>query len=151
MRNMNTCNYGVAIGRLVRQPKVYENRDGSHKVLYTLAVNRNFQNKEGRRDSDFVNLEAFLPAGRKVDQSVYSRLRVGELVAVRHQSAHPGCRAAGRQVPDRRPARPRQRDRRAEGRHRAAGGRQSSLLTTLTGGALTAPPRKKAAIKQKRS
>lgn len=84
MRNMNTCNYGVAIGRLVRQPKVYKNRDGSHKVLYTLAVNRNFQNKEGRRDSDFVNLEAFLPAGRKVDQSVYSRLRVGELVAVHY-------------------------------------------------------------------
>lgn len=84
MRNMNTCNYGVAIGRLVRQPKVYENRDGSHKVLYTLAVSRNFQNKEGRRDSDFVNLEAFLPAGRQVEQSVYSRLRVGELAAVRY-------------------------------------------------------------------
>lgn len=84
MRNMNTCNYGVAIGRLVRQPKVYENRDGSHKVLYTLAVSRNFQNKEGRRDSDFVNLEAFMPAGRQVEQSVYSRLRVGELAAVRY-------------------------------------------------------------------
>ena len=84
MRNMNTCNYGVAIGRLVRQPKVYENRDGSHKVLYTLAVSRNFQNKEGKRDSDFVNLEAFLPARSQVDQSVYSRLRVGELVAARY-------------------------------------------------------------------
>ena len=84
MCNMNTCNYGVAIGRLVRQPKVYENRDGSHKVLYTLAVSRNFQNKEGKRDSDFVNLEAFLPAARQVDQSVYSHLRVGELVAARY-------------------------------------------------------------------
>lgn len=84
MRNMNTRNYGVVIGRLVRQPKVYENRDGSHKVLYTLAVTRNFSNKEGKRDSDFVNLEAFLPARSQPDQSVYSCIRVGELVAVRY-------------------------------------------------------------------
>ena len=33
MFNMNICNYGIAIGRLVRQPKVYENKDGSHKIL----------------------------------------------------------------------------------------------------------------------
>ncbi|WP_294549253.1 single-stranded DNA-binding protein [uncultured Pseudoflavonifractor sp.] len=84
MNNMNTRNYGVVIGRLVRQPKVYENRDGSHKVLYTLAVSRNFSNKEGKRDSDFVNLEAFLPARSRLDQSVYSCIRVGELMAVRY-------------------------------------------------------------------
>lgn len=84
MPGMNICNYGVAIGRLVRPPRIYENRDGSHKVLYTLAVRRDFLNKEGKRDADFVDLEAFLPAGSPPEQSVYGKLRVGTLLAARY-------------------------------------------------------------------
>lgn len=84
MFNMNICNYGVAIGRLVRQPKVYENKDGSHKIFYTLAVRRGFPNKKGKRDADFVNLETYLPASNTLEQSIYSRLRVGTMLAARY-------------------------------------------------------------------
>lgn len=84
MFNMNICNYGVAIGRLVRQPKVYENKDGSHKILYTLAVRRAFPGKKGRQDADFVNLETFLPADSPLEQSIYSRLQTGTMLAARY-------------------------------------------------------------------
>lgn len=84
MFNMNICNYGVAIGRLVRQPKVYENKDGSHKILYTLAVRRAFPGKKGKQDADFVNLETFLPADSPLEQSIYSRLQVGTMLAARY-------------------------------------------------------------------
>lgn len=82
--NMNTKNYGVAIGRLVRPPKCYENKDGSHKLLYTLAVNRNYLGKDGKRGADFLNLETYLPPKTPVEQTVYSKLCPGELVAVRY-------------------------------------------------------------------
>ena len=84
MFSMNICNYGVAIGRLVRQPKVYENKDGSHKIFYTLAVRRAFPGKKGKRDADFVNLETFLPADSPLEQSIYSRLQVGTMLAARY-------------------------------------------------------------------
>ena len=84
MPSMNICNYGVAIGRLVRPPKIYENRDGSHKVRYTLAVRRDFVNREGKRDADFIDLEAFLPVSKPPEQSIYSKLRVGTLLAARY-------------------------------------------------------------------
>lgn len=84
MSGMNICNYGVAIGRLVRPPKIYENRDGSHKVRYTLAVKRDFKSREGKQDADFIALEAFLPAGSPPEQSIYSKLRVGTMLAARY-------------------------------------------------------------------
>ena len=82
MNNVNSRNYGMVIGRLARAPKVYENRDGSHKVFYTLAAPRNFTNKEGKREADFVKLEAFLPAKVQVEQSVFGKMKTGELIAV---------------------------------------------------------------------
>ena len=84
MSGMNICNYGVAIGRLVHPPKIYENRDGSHKVRYTLAVKRDFKSREGKQDTDFIDLEAFLPAGSPPEQSIYSKLRVGTMLAARY-------------------------------------------------------------------
>ena len=81
MMNMNIRNHGTVIGRLVRDPKFFSNQDGSRKAVFTLAANRNYKNKEGKRDSDFIPLEAFISS--KVPQhSVYDLIHQGDLVAI---------------------------------------------------------------------
>lgn len=47
------------IGRLTRDPEVRYNADNKAVARYTLAINRNFKNKDGNYDADFINCVTF--------------------------------------------------------------------------------------------
>lgn len=75
----NIRNYGIVTGRLVRDPKIYNNREGSRKVLFTVAVLDNYKSKDGHYHSQFVSLEAFVP-GKQKDNGVYGYINSGDLI-----------------------------------------------------------------------
>lgn len=77
---MNIRNFGVAEGRLTRDPYIVENTDGSKKVMLTVAAQNDFKNKDGKRDSQFISLEGFIPAGK--DTGVYTLLHKGDMVGL---------------------------------------------------------------------
>lgn len=50
----------ILMGRLVKDPDIkYYGEDNKASMKGTLAVNRNFKNKEGNYDADFINISAF--------------------------------------------------------------------------------------------
>lgn len=81
---MNTRNFGIAEGRLTRNPAILMNKDGSAKVKLTIAAQDNFQNKDsGKRGSQFINLDAFVRA-EKVDTCVYNAMHEGDLICAHY-------------------------------------------------------------------
>ncbi|MFD7853523.1 single-stranded DNA-binding protein [Streptomyces microflavus] len=77
----NPRNNGTIVGRLANDPKVFENKDGSKKVLFTLYVDRNFTNAQNQRDSDAVPVEAFVRAQAQ-GLGPYANIHRGDLVAI---------------------------------------------------------------------
>ncbi len=49
----------VLVGRLTRDPEVRTMPSGNQVASFTLAINRNFRNKEGNIDADFINVSVF--------------------------------------------------------------------------------------------
>ena len=49
----------VLVGRLTRDPEVRTNSSGISSARFTVAVNRNYKNREGQYDADFVSCVAF--------------------------------------------------------------------------------------------
>lgn len=49
----------VLVGRLTRDPENRSNSAGVSNARFTLAVNRNFKNKDGNYDADFISCVAF--------------------------------------------------------------------------------------------
>lgn len=79
---MNMRNFGIAEGRLTRDITVFENSDGSHKVMLTIAAQDNFKGRDGSRKSQYISLEAFVPAGPGL--GVYEHLSKGDMVGVEY-------------------------------------------------------------------
>ncbi|MGI8307036.1 single-stranded DNA-binding protein [Saccharopolyspora hattusasensis] len=79
----NPRNNGQLIGRLARDPKVFENADGSKKVLFTVYADRNYFNKQNERESDAIPVEAFVRA-QVQDLGPYANIHKGDLVAIGH-------------------------------------------------------------------
>ncbi|PUB32542.1 single-stranded DNA-binding protein [Promicromonospora sp. AC04] len=77
----NPRNNGTVVGRLANDPKVFENKDGSKKVLFTVFADRNYTNAQNERQSDGIPVEAFV---RSQTQGLgpYSNIHKGDLVAV---------------------------------------------------------------------
>lgn len=78
MRNIR--NYGIVTGRLTKDPVFYSNSDGSQKVKFTVAAQDHFTDGEGNRGSQFLPLEAFIPASQK-GNGVYGYMNKGDLVS----------------------------------------------------------------------
>lgn len=78
MFNLN--NYGVATGRLTADPFVYQNTDGSQKVRITLAASDNYKNADGKRSTQFLPFEAFIPAERNL--GVFGMIHSGDKISV---------------------------------------------------------------------
>lgn len=76
---INASNFGVATGRLARDPKILVNDNGSRKVLMTLMVRRNFK-QNGEYLSDAISLEAYLPETFKAP--VYDMIHKGDQISV---------------------------------------------------------------------
>lgn len=49
----------IGIGRLTKNPELRSTQSGLKVASFTLAINRNFKNKEGKYDADFLNCQAF--------------------------------------------------------------------------------------------
>lgn len=56
----NAANTGTLIGRLAADPRVFNNSDGSKKVVFTLYVDRAYKTSDGKTLSDQVPVEAFV-------------------------------------------------------------------------------------------
>lgn len=48
-------NQTVIVGRLVRDPELYETENGNKVTNITLAVPRNYKNSNGEYDTDFIS------------------------------------------------------------------------------------------------
>lgn len=80
---MNSNNFGLARGRLTRNPLVFTNKDGSRKVKFTLALQDNYVGKDGKRGSQFIDFNGFIPADKQKN-GVYDLIRQGDLVCVHY-------------------------------------------------------------------
>lgn len=78
MKNMR--NFGIVTGRLTKDPTFYDNRDGSRKVRFTVAAQDQFTDRDGNRNSQFIPLEAFIPA-KQEGNGAYAYINQGDLVS----------------------------------------------------------------------
>lgn len=76
----NIRNYGIVTGRLTKDPAVYNNNDGSRKIRITVAAQNQYTDSEGNRGSQFIPLEAFIPA-KQTGNGPYDYLDCGDLVS----------------------------------------------------------------------
>lgn len=83
---MNTRNYGIATGRLTRDVQTFPNKDGSVKVLFTVAAQDNFRDRKDVRNSQFLPFEAYISAesNKKNGLGVYALMHKGDLVTVQY-------------------------------------------------------------------
>lgn len=49
----------IGLGRLTKDPELRSTQSGLKITSFTLAINRNFKNKDGNYDTDFLNCQAF--------------------------------------------------------------------------------------------
>lgn len=68
----------VLVGRLTKDPKFRTTQSGVSIANFTLAINRNFKNKDNETDCDFINCIAF----RKLAENVDNFIGKGSLVGV---------------------------------------------------------------------
>lgn len=82
---MNLRNFGIIEGRLTKEPVIFENSDGSRKIMLTVAAADNFKKADGTRGTQFVNLEAFVPAARGGDLGAYAYMHKGDMVGLHYE------------------------------------------------------------------
>ncbi|WP_026819986.1 single-stranded DNA-binding protein [Arthrobacter castelli] len=77
----NPANNGNLVGRLARDPKVWENSDGSKKVAFTVFADRNYKNN-GEVLSDAVPVEAFVRKDTDFEATPFASLFQGSRLAL---------------------------------------------------------------------
>lgn len=75
--NMN--NFGVLRGRLVADPAVFGNSDGSSKVKFTVACENNYKNKDGKKESQMIPVETYT---KDYAKSPFARIGKGDKVSL---------------------------------------------------------------------
>lgn len=68
----------ILIGRLTKDPEMRFTPNGIPVTTFTLAVNRNFSNKQGERTADFIDIVVW----RQLAELCANYLHKGRLVAV---------------------------------------------------------------------
>jgi single-strand DNA-binding protein len=68
----------ILIGRLTRDPELRYTPGGTAVASFTLAVDRPFQNQQGERETDFIDIVCW----RTLAETVANHLGKGRLVAV---------------------------------------------------------------------
>lgn len=68
----------VLVGRLTKDPEFRTAQNGVSVATFTLAVNRNFKNKNGEQQADFINVVVF----RQQAENVNNYLSKGNLAGV---------------------------------------------------------------------
>jgi single-strand DNA-binding protein len=77
---MTAANTGNLIGRLAADPKAFENKDGSKKVVFTLYADRPYK-KDGKTISDAISVEAFV-SNKTNGLGPFGFVNKGDLVAL---------------------------------------------------------------------
>ena len=68
----------ILIGRLTRNPELRYTGSGTAVASFTLAVDRPFNNQQGERETDFIDIVCW----RQLAEQVSQHLSKGRLVAV---------------------------------------------------------------------
>ena len=68
----------VLIGRLTRDPELRYTGSNTPVATFSLAINRNFQNQNGEREADFINIVVW----RKQAENCKNFLTQGSQVAI---------------------------------------------------------------------
>lgn len=76
---MNMNNFAIVRGRLVADPAVFANKDGSSKVKFTVATEDNYKGKDGKRGAQMIAVEAFT---KDYTKSPYSKIHKGDKVSL---------------------------------------------------------------------
>ncbi len=77
----NLRNFGVVTGRLAKGLQIQFNKDGSRKISFIIAAQDNYTDRNGERRSQFIPLEAFIPASQKAN-GAYDYLGCGDMVSI---------------------------------------------------------------------
>ncbi len=68
----------VLLGRLTAKPELRYTQQNTAFTRFTVAVNRNFTNTDGKRDADFINVVAW----RKQAETISRYFDKGNLIAI---------------------------------------------------------------------
>ncbi|MGG5319223.1 single-stranded DNA-binding protein [Enterococcus sp. AZ072] len=71
-------NNTVLVGRLTKDPDLRYTQSGAAVATFTLAVNRNFTNQDGKREADFINCVIW----RKSAETLANYAKKGTLIGV---------------------------------------------------------------------
>ena len=84
----------ILVGRLTKDPEVRTTSAGFNTVNFTVAVNRNFKNKEGNYDADFLPCVAFRSTADFVSKFFKkgSMISLGGRVQTRNYDAQDGSK-----------------------------------------------------------
>lgn len=66
------------IGNIIKDPELRFSQSGKAITKFTIAVNRNMKNAEGKYDSDFINCISFGPQG----EMIANHFRKGDEIAL---------------------------------------------------------------------
>lgn len=72
-------NQTVLVGRLTRDPELYETENGNKMTRLTLAVPRSYKNVDGEYDTDFINCKLW----KGVAESTAEYCKKGDLVGLK--------------------------------------------------------------------
>lgn len=68
----------IAIGRITNNIELKTTTSGKYVTNFGLAINRNFKNADGERESDFLNCVAF----NKLAETISKYLKKGDLIGI---------------------------------------------------------------------
>lgn len=72
-------NHAVLVGRLVRDPELYETENGNKVTNITLAVPRSYKNSDGEYDTDFISCVLW----KGVAENTVEYCKKGDLLGVK--------------------------------------------------------------------
>lgn len=68
----------ILIGRLTRDPELRYTQNGQAVASFTLAVNRDYVNQQGKQETDFIDIVVW----RKIAEACAKHLAKGRLISV---------------------------------------------------------------------
>lgn len=66
----------ILIGRLTKDPEIRNTTSGMAVAAFSIAVNRNFKNKEGNYDTDFFNVSIFGKQAETIGKYIFKGSQV---------------------------------------------------------------------------
>lgn len=72
-------NQFTLVGRVTKTPEIMENQDGSKFTILNLAVPRNFKNKNGEYETDFIDCTLW----KGIAENTCNYIKKGDMVGIR--------------------------------------------------------------------